>query len=82
MRIGKVQSDMHEDIKGEVGGNKERLREFWVDEHEMGLENVQWVVVDEADVLLSACLTPAMQTFTEARWYRSGIRRIYSHASR
>ncbi|KIK37336.1 hypothetical protein CY34DRAFT_15785 [Suillus luteus UH-Slu-Lm8-n1] len=53
MRIGKVQSDMHEDIKGEVGGNKEQLREFWVDEPEMGLENVQWVVVDETDVLFN-----------------------------
>ncbi|KAI6021028.1 P-loop containing nucleoside triphosphate hydrolase protein [Pisolithus marmoratus] len=26
-------------------------RKFWVDEPEMGLENVEWVVVDEADVL-------------------------------
>ncbi|KAG1762133.1 hypothetical protein EDD22DRAFT_1029184 [Suillus occidentalis] len=60
MRIGKVQSDMHEDIKGEVGGNKERLREFWVDEPEMGLENVQWVVVDETDVLFN----PAFQEST------------------
>ncbi|KIK41067.1 hypothetical protein CY34DRAFT_13274 [Suillus luteus UH-Slu-Lm8-n1] len=51
MRIGKVKSEEHEDIKGEDGGNKEPPREFWVDEPEMGLENVQWVVVDEADVL-------------------------------
>jgi ATP-dependent RNA helicase MRH4 len=51
MRIGKVKSEEHEDIKGEDGGNKESPREFWVDEPEMGLENVQWVVVDEADVL-------------------------------
>ncbi|KAG2742784.1 P-loop containing nucleoside triphosphate hydrolase protein [Suillus brevipes Sb2] len=51
MRIGKVKSEEHEDIKGENGGNKEPPREFWVDEPEMGLENVQWVVVDEADVL-------------------------------
>lgn len=26
-------------------------RKFWVDEPEMGLENVEWVIVDEADVL-------------------------------
>ncbi|KAG1761456.1 P-loop containing nucleoside triphosphate hydrolase protein [Suillus occidentalis] len=51
MRIGKVKSEEHEDIKGEEGGIKEPPREFWVDEPEMGLENVQWVVVDEADVL-------------------------------
>lgn len=56
MRIGKVKSGEHEDIKGEDGGNKEPPREFWVDEPEMGLENVQWVVVDEADVLFGACL--------------------------
>ncbi|KAF9233494.1 P-loop containing nucleoside triphosphate hydrolase protein [Melanogaster broomeanus] len=29
-------------------------RKFWVDEPEMGLENVEWVVVDEADVLFDA----------------------------
>ncbi|KIJ19199.1 hypothetical protein PAXINDRAFT_109762 [Paxillus involutus ATCC 200175] len=27
------------------------VRKFWVDEPEMGLENVEWVIVDEADVL-------------------------------
>lgn len=27
------------------------MRKFWVDEPEMGLENVEWVIVDEADVL-------------------------------
>ncbi|KAG8213535.1 P-loop containing nucleoside triphosphate hydrolase protein [Butyriboletus roseoflavus] len=27
------------------------IRKFWVDEPEMGLENVEWVIVDEADVL-------------------------------
>jgi len=27
------------------------VRKFWVDEPEMGLENVEWVVIDEADVL-------------------------------
>ena len=26
-------------------------RKFWVDDPEMGLENVEWVVVDEADIL-------------------------------
>lgn len=26
-------------------------RKFWVDEPEMGLENVEWVIIDEADVL-------------------------------
>ncbi|KAG1718413.1 P-loop containing nucleoside triphosphate hydrolase protein [Suillus lakei] len=51
MRIGKAESEEHEDVKDEGGGNKEPPREFWVDEPEMGLENVQWVVVDEADVL-------------------------------
>ncbi|KAG1742138.1 P-loop containing nucleoside triphosphate hydrolase protein [Suillus lakei] len=51
MRIGKAKSEEHEDVKDEDGGNKEPPREFWVDEPEMGLENVQWVVVDEADVL-------------------------------
>ncbi|KAG1725197.1 hypothetical protein EDB19DRAFT_1858352 [Suillus lakei] len=51
MRIGKAQSEEHEDGNDEDGGNKEPSREFWVDEPEMGLENVQWMVVDEADVL-------------------------------
>ncbi|KAG1725187.1 P-loop containing nucleoside triphosphate hydrolase protein [Suillus lakei] len=51
IRIGKVKSGEREDVKDEDGGNKELPREFWVDEPEMGLENVQWVVVDEADVL-------------------------------
>lgn len=27
------------------------VRNFWVDEPEMGLENVEWVIIDEADVL-------------------------------
>ncbi|KAG6377281.1 hypothetical protein JVT61DRAFT_15066 [Boletus reticuloceps] len=27
------------------------VRKFWVDEPEMGLENIEWVLVDEADVL-------------------------------
>jgi ATP-dependent RNA helicase MRH4, mitochondrial len=65
MRIGKVKSEEHEDLKGEDGGNKEPPREFWVDEPEMGLENVYWVVVDEADILFGACLTQAIQTFTD-----------------
>jgi ATP-dependent RNA helicase MRH4 len=30
------------------------VRKFWVDEPEMGLENIEWVVVDEADVLFDA----------------------------
>ncbi|KAG2072212.1 hypothetical protein BDR04DRAFT_1117061 [Suillus decipiens] len=51
MRIGKTKSEEPEDVKEEDGGNKESPREFWVDEPEMGLENVQWVVVDKADVL-------------------------------
>ncbi|KAG1768256.1 hypothetical protein EV702DRAFT_1203337 [Suillus placidus] len=54
MRIGKVKSEEHEDIQGEDGGNKEPPREFWFDEPEMGLENVYWVVVDEADVLFES----------------------------
>lgn len=29
-------------------------RKFWVDEPEMGLENVEWVIVDEADVLFDS----------------------------
>jgi ATP-dependent RNA helicase MRH4 len=66
MRIGKVKSEEHEDVKAEEGSNKELRREFWVDEPEMGLENVQWVVVDEADVLFGVCLTQAMHTFTDA----------------
>ncbi|KAG1870536.1 P-loop containing nucleoside triphosphate hydrolase protein [Suillus tomentosus] len=51
MRIGKTKS---EDVKDADEGSKETSREFWVDEPEMGLENVQWVVVDEADVLFGA----------------------------
>ncbi|KAG1834937.1 P-loop containing nucleoside triphosphate hydrolase protein [Suillus subalutaceus] len=58
MRIGKGKSEGHEDVKEEDGGNKEQPREFWVDEPEMGLENVQWVVVDEADVLFGAATIP------------------------
>ncbi|KAG2154030.1 P-loop containing nucleoside triphosphate hydrolase protein [Suillus clintonianus] len=50
MKIGK-KAEEHEDVKEEDGGDKEPPREFWIDEPEMGLENVQWVVVDEADVL-------------------------------
>lgn len=33
------------DLSGEV-------KKFWVDKPEVGLEGVEWVVVDEADVLL------------------------------
>lgn len=29
-------------------------RKFWVDEPEMGLENVEWVIIDEADVLFGS----------------------------
>ncbi|KAG2143720.1 P-loop containing nucleoside triphosphate hydrolase protein [Suillus clintonianus] len=50
MKIGK-KAEEREDVKEEDGENKEPPREFWIDEPEMGLENVQWVVVDEADVL-------------------------------
>jgi ATP-dependent RNA helicase MRH4 len=27
------------------------MRKFWVDEPEMGLENIEWVIIDEADIL-------------------------------
>jgi ATP-dependent RNA helicase MRH4 len=33
------------------------VRKFWVDEPEMGLENVEWVIVDEADVLFGTSCT-------------------------
>ncbi|KAJ8596389.1 P-loop containing nucleoside triphosphate hydrolase protein [Rhizopogon salebrosus TDB-379] len=50
-KIGKGKTEEHEDVGAEDGTNKEPAREFWVDEPEMGLQNVEWVVVDEADVL-------------------------------
>ncbi|KAG0700309.1 P-loop containing nucleoside triphosphate hydrolase protein [Suillus ampliporus] len=51
MRIGKAKAKEREDVKKEDGANKEPPQEFWIDEPKMGLENVQWVVVDEADIL-------------------------------
>lgn len=33
-------------------------RKFWVDEPGMGLENVEWVIIDEADVLFGMFNTP------------------------
>jgi ATP-dependent RNA helicase MRH4 len=51
MRIGKGKTQEHEDVGAEDGTSKEPAREFWVDEPEMGLQNIEWVVVDEADVL-------------------------------
>ncbi|KAG2125986.1 hypothetical protein DEU56DRAFT_872999 [Suillus clintonianus] len=49
-RIGK-KAEEHEDVKEEDGGDKDSPREFWIDEPEMGSENVEWVVVNEGDVL-------------------------------
>lgn len=53
LRIGKGKTEEHEDVGEE---HKEPAREFWVDEPEMGLQNVEWVVVDEADILFGAHL--------------------------
>lgn len=33
-------------------------RKFWIDEPKMGLENVEWVIVDEADVLFGILNAP------------------------
>ena len=52
MRIGKAKTEEHEDVGGADEHSKEPARKFWVDEPEMGLQNVEWVIVDEADVLL------------------------------
>ncbi|EGN99584.1 hypothetical protein SERLA73DRAFT_106193 [Serpula lacrymans var. lacrymans S7.3] len=38
-------------MKEEVTDPQQPLRKFWVDEPEMSLANIEWVVVDEADVL-------------------------------
>ncbi|KAG0705691.1 hypothetical protein DFH29DRAFT_799602, partial [Suillus ampliporus] len=51
LEMERGRGEEHEDVKEEDGANKEPPRKFWIDEPEMGLENVQWVVVDEADVL-------------------------------
>ncbi|OJA10517.1 hypothetical protein AZE42_01720 [Rhizopogon vesiculosus] len=51
MKIGKAKTEEHDDVGEDDGGNKEPAREFWIDEPEMGLQNVEWVVVDEADIL-------------------------------
>ncbi|OAX38102.1 P-loop containing nucleoside triphosphate hydrolase protein [Rhizopogon vinicolor AM-OR11-026] len=51
MKIGKGKTEEHDDVGEDDGGNKEPAREFWIDEPEMGLQNVEWVVVDEADIL-------------------------------
>jgi ATP-dependent RNA helicase MRH4, mitochondrial len=41
--------------KAQRAGSKDSTasptRKFWVDEPEMGLENVEWVIIDEADIL-------------------------------
>jgi ATP-dependent RNA helicase MRH4 len=60
LRIGKAKTEEHEDVGEEHGANKEPAREFWVDEPEMGLQNVEWVVVDEADILFGAHLIQVM----------------------
>ena len=65
LRIGKAKTEEHEDVGEEPGANKEPAREFWVDEPEMGLQNVEWVVVDEADILFGAHLIQIMCAFTD-----------------
>lgn len=40
------------------------VRKFWVDQPEMGLGNVEWVIVDEADVLFGMFNAPFPGSFT------------------
>ena len=53
LRVGSKKTDDPEVVAQKLAACE---RKFWVDEPEVGLENVEWVIVDEADILFGIYL--------------------------